>query len=58
MVRLAQRFESIEYRGDWAAQAARNDMVATPADGVSLALFEASRGDAGASSLAGLTGQP
>ncbi|KAL6830448.1 cytochrome P450 [Trichoderma afarasin] len=40
LVRLAQRFESIEYRGDWAAQRLRADIIGTPALGVHVALYE------------------
>lgn len=40
VVRLAQRFESIEYRGDWAAQRLRADIIGTPALGVHVALYE------------------
>jgi len=41
-VRLAQRFERVEYRGDWASQATRADIIATPAFGIPVALFEPS----------------
>lgn len=40
MVRLAQRFESIEYRGDWAAQKLQADIIGTPALGIPMALYE------------------
>lgn len=42
VVRLAQRFERVEYRGDWASQATRADIIATPAFGIPVALFEPS----------------
>ncbi|KAL3960423.1 hypothetical protein ACCO45_005540 [Purpureocillium lilacinum] len=42
LVRLAQRFERVEYRGDWASQATRADIIATPAFGIPVALFEPS----------------
>ncbi|ETR98907.1 cytochrome P450 alkane hydroxylase [Trichoderma reesei RUT C-30] len=40
LVRLAQRFESIEYRGDWAAQKLQADIIGTPALGIPMALYE------------------
>ncbi|UKZ73397.1 hypothetical protein TrVFT333_001043 [Trichoderma virens FT-333] len=39
LVRLAQQFESIEYRGDWAAQRLQADIIGTPAMGVHMALY-------------------
>jgi cytochrome P450 len=39
VVRLAQQFESIEYRGDWAAQRLQADIIGTPALGVHMALY-------------------
>ncbi|KND94527.1 Cytochrome P450 52A13 [Tolypocladium ophioglossoides CBS 100239] len=40
VVRLAQRYERVEYRGDWEAQSLRADIIGTPALGVPVALFE------------------
>lgn len=40
VVRLAQKYERMEYRGDWNAQSLRADIIGTPALGVPLALFE------------------
>lgn len=40
MVRLAQQYESIEYRGDWAAQKLQVDLIGTPALGVPMALYK------------------
>ncbi|KAK2591120.1 hypothetical protein QQS21_011183 [Conoideocrella luteorostrata] len=41
LVRLAQRFERLEYRGDWHAQRLRADIIGTPALEVPIALFQA-----------------
>jgi cytochrome P450 len=43
MVRLAQRFERVEYRGNWRAQFHKVEIVGTPGQGVKVALFEAGR---------------
>ncbi|PON26009.1 cytochrome P450 [Trichoderma gamsii] len=40
LVRLAQQYEKIEYRGDWTAQKLQVDLIGTPALGVSLALYK------------------
>ncbi|KAI9149174.1 Cytochrome P450 52A13 [Paramyrothecium foliicola] len=40
LARLAQKYERIEYRGDWAAQTLRADIIGTPALDVPLAFFE------------------
>jgi hypothetical protein len=40
VVRLAQQFERIEYRGDWAAQKLQVDLIGTPALGVPMALYK------------------
>ncbi|KJZ72006.1 hypothetical protein HIM_08567 [Hirsutella minnesotensis 3608] len=40
LVRLAQRFEKIEYRGDWKAQFRQTELIGTPGLGVPVALFE------------------
>lgn len=40
VVRLAQQYEKIEYRGDWTAQKLQVDLIGTPALGVSLALYK------------------
>ncbi|KAK5997338.1 Cytochrome P450 52A3-B [Cladobotryum mycophilum] len=42
LVRFAQRFERIEYRGVWEAQSLQADIIGTPALGVPVALFEPS----------------
>lgn len=41
VVRLLQRYERIEYRGDWAAQYLKADIVGCPGQGVPIALYEA-----------------
>ncbi|PNP55579.1 hypothetical protein THARTR1_04103 [Trichoderma harzianum] len=41
LVRLLQRYERIEYRGDWAAQYLKADIVGCPGQGVPIALYEA-----------------
>ncbi|GAO17715.1 hypothetical protein UVI_02058150 [Ustilaginoidea virens] len=41
LARLAQRFERLEYRGDWHAQTLRADIIGTPALDVPIAFFEA-----------------
>lgn len=40
VVRLAQQYERIEYRGDLAAQKLQVDLVGTPALGVPMALYK------------------
>ncbi|KAM0459277.1 hypothetical protein ACHAO4_002671 [Trichoderma viride] len=40
LVRLAQQYERIEYRGDWAAQKLQVDLIGTPALGVPMALYK------------------
>ncbi|EFY84206.1 hypothetical protein J3459_006242 [Metarhizium acridum] len=40
LVRLAQTYERLEYRGDWHAQRLRADIIGTPALEVPIALFE------------------
>lgn len=40
VVRLAQQYERIEYRGDWAAQKLQVDLIGTPALGVPMALYK------------------
>jgi len=47
MVRLVQRFERVEYRGDWDAQYHKVEIVGTPGHNIEVALFEAE--DAGMS---------
>ncbi|KAM0256467.1 hypothetical protein ACHAQJ_004992 [Trichoderma viride] len=41
MVGLLQKYERIEYRGDWAAQYLKADIVGHPGQGVPIALYEA-----------------
>ncbi|KAL7947325.1 cytochrome P450 [Trichoderma barbatum] len=43
LVRLLQRYERIEYRGDWAAQYLKADIVGCPGQGVPIALYEAKK---------------
>ncbi|OLN92281.1 Cytochrome P450 52A4 [Colletotrichum chlorophyti] len=45
MVRLLQRFERLEYRGDWDAQVLKAEIVGAPGHGVPIALFEAVDGE-------------
>ncbi|TWU78972.1 hypothetical protein ED733_008196 [Metarhizium rileyi] len=40
LVRLVQKYERLEYRGDWHAQSLRADIIGTPALEVPIALFE------------------
>jgi hypothetical protein len=40
VVRLAQQYERIEYRGDWAAQKLQVDLIGTPALGAPMALYK------------------
>ncbi|KAL7918615.1 cytochrome P450 [Trichoderma austrokoningii] len=40
LIRLAQQYERIEYRGDWAAQKLQVDLIGTPALGVPMALYK------------------
>lgn len=42
LVRLAQKFERLEYRGDWHAQTLRADIIGTPALDVPVAFYQAS----------------
>ncbi|KOS21929.1 Cytochrome P450 52A13 [Escovopsis weberi] len=46
LIRMAQKFERIEYRGDWAAQSLQADIIGTPALGVPVAFFEPGAHDA------------
>jgi cytochrome P450 len=41
MVRMAQRFERVEYRGNWEEQFHKVEIVGTPGQAVKVALFEA-----------------
>ncbi|KAG6011227.1 hypothetical protein E4U54_008189 [Claviceps lovelessii] len=41
LARLAQKFERIEYRGDWHAQTLRTDIIGTPALDVPIAFYQA-----------------
>lgn len=43
MVRLLQRFERMEYRGDWEKQYHKVEIVGTPGQGVKVALWETKR---------------
>ncbi|KAI1499796.1 cytochrome P450 [Biscogniauxia marginata] len=42
MVRMLQKFDRLEYRGDWHAQREQTDVITRPSLGVPVALFEAS----------------
>ncbi|KAK8006485.1 cytochrome P450 [Apiospora marii] len=46
LVRILQRYERLEYRGDWEAQLHQADIVGRPSLGVPVALFEAGEGHA------------
>lgn len=41
VVRIFQKYERIEYRGDWHAQFMKAEIVGTPGQGIPIALFEA-----------------
>lgn len=41
MVRLLQKYERLEYRGDWSAQFHKAEIVGCPGQGVPVALYEA-----------------
>lgn len=43
MIRLLQKYERLEYRGDWAAQYLKADIVGCPGQGVPIALYEAEK---------------
>ncbi|KAL0935819.1 cytochrome p450 alkane hydroxylase [Colletotrichum truncatum] len=45
MVQLVQKFDRLEYRGDWDAQVLRADIVGAPGHGVPVALFHATTSD-------------
>ena len=45
MVRILQKYERIEYRGDWHAQYHKAEVVGAPGHGVPVALFEAQYGE-------------
>ncbi|KAK4151027.1 cytochrome P450 [Chaetomidium leptoderma] len=45
LVRLLQRYERLEYRGDWHAQFHKAEIVGAPGHGVPVALFEAEDGE-------------
>jgi Cytochrome P450 len=45
VVRLLQKYERVEYRGDWSGQYLKAEIVGTPGHGVPVALFEAAHGD-------------
>ncbi|GJC82563.1 cytochrome P450 52A4 [Colletotrichum liriopes] len=45
MVRLLQKFERLEYRGDWNAQVLKAEIVGAPGHGVPIAFFEAVDGE-------------
>jgi hypothetical protein len=45
VVRLLQKYERIEYRGDWHAQFHKAEIVGAPGHGVPVALYEAQYGE-------------
>lgn len=45
LVRLIQKYDRVEYRGDWHAQTHKAEIVGCPGDGVPVAFFEAIKGD-------------
>ncbi|KAL1878555.1 hypothetical protein VTK73DRAFT_7820 [Phialemonium thermophilum] len=45
LVRLLQKYERIEYRGDWHAQYHKAEIVGAPGHGVPVALYEAQHGE-------------
>ncbi|KAJ0304183.1 hypothetical protein COL516b_006073 [Colletotrichum fioriniae] len=45
MARILQKFDKLEYRGDWNAQVIRAEIVGAPGHGVPIALFEAVDGE-------------
>lgn len=45
LVRLLQKYDRLEYRGDWHAQFHKAEIVGAPGHGVPVALFEAQNGD-------------
>ncbi|KAF3766296.1 cytochrome P450 [Cryphonectria parasitica EP155] len=45
MVRLLQKYDRLEYRGDWSAQCHKAEIVGCPGDGVPVAFHEAEKGD-------------
>jgi hypothetical protein len=40
VVKVFQRYDRLEYRGDWSAQFMKAEIVGTPGQGVTVALFE------------------
>lgn len=44
MVRLLQKYERLEYRGDWHAQFHKAEIVGAPGHGVPIAFHEAPKG--------------
>jgi hypothetical protein len=40
VVRLSQKYERVEYQGDWDAQFIKTDIVGKPGQGVPVAFFE------------------
>lgn len=40
VTRLAQKYDKVEYRGDWHAQKLRADIIGTPALDVDVAFYE------------------
>ena len=40
MVRILQKYDRLEYRGDWRTQKHEAEIVGKPSEGVKVALFE------------------
>lgn len=45
VVRLLQKYQRLEYRGDWHAQFHKAEIVGAPGHGVPVAFFEAEEGE-------------
>lgn len=45
VVRILQKYDRVEYRGDWFAQYHKAEIVGCPGDGVPVAFYEAQKGD-------------
>lgn len=45
MVRLLQKYDGVEYRGDWYSQLHKAEIVGCPGDGVPVAFHEAKKGN-------------
>lgn len=45
VVRILQKYDRVEYRGDWYSQYHKAEIVGCPGDGVRVAFHEAQKGD-------------